>query len=220
MKKLLALILAAALALSLVACGGDSGAGDTNTPSGGNGDTTSTDTPTGSSEYSIGDTFSTDCIEASIVSYDILTEETLRNNPITYGDYLHGSAVNTYSEIELKENKFSTDYLNSGEKAYFIIIYSAKNVGKEALLSTTSGNEVIGYGNITLDYDNGYKFEYSNSVFSKKLEPLTDGYVAMTYTFVPMEVVNNTDKPLNAVISLPNSASNTDDRTEFIVNLR
>ena len=45
MKKLLALILAAALALSLVACGGDSGAGDTNTPSTGNGDTTSTDTP-------------------------------------------------------------------------------------------------------------------------------------------------------------------------------
>ena len=47
MKKLLALILAAALALSLVACGGDSGAGDTNTPSTGNGDTTSTDTPSG-----------------------------------------------------------------------------------------------------------------------------------------------------------------------------
>ena len=47
MKKLLALILAAALALSLVACGGGSGAGDTNTPNGGNGDTTSTDTPSG-----------------------------------------------------------------------------------------------------------------------------------------------------------------------------
>ena len=45
MKKLLALILAAALALSLVACGGDSGAGDTNTPGTGNGDTTSIDTP-------------------------------------------------------------------------------------------------------------------------------------------------------------------------------
>ena len=50
MKKLLALILAAALALSLVACGGDSGAGDTNTPSTGNGDTTSTDTPSGGGE--------------------------------------------------------------------------------------------------------------------------------------------------------------------------
>lgn len=52
MKKLLALILAAALALSLVACGGDSGAGDNNTPSTGNGDTTSTDTPSGGGEDS------------------------------------------------------------------------------------------------------------------------------------------------------------------------
>lgn len=47
MKKLLALMLAAALALSLVACGGGGGTGDNNTPSGGNGDTTSTDTPSG-----------------------------------------------------------------------------------------------------------------------------------------------------------------------------
>lgn len=47
MKKFLALMLAAALALSLVACGGGGGADDTNTPSGGNGDTTSTDTPSG-----------------------------------------------------------------------------------------------------------------------------------------------------------------------------
>ena len=38
MKKLLALMLAASLALSLVACGG--GTVDTNTPSGGNGDAT------------------------------------------------------------------------------------------------------------------------------------------------------------------------------------
>ena len=52
MKKLLALILAAALALSLVACGGDSGARDTNTPSGGNGEETSTDTPSGGGEDS------------------------------------------------------------------------------------------------------------------------------------------------------------------------
>ena len=50
MKKLLALILAAALALSLVACGGDSGAGDTNTPNTGNGDTTSADTPSNETE--------------------------------------------------------------------------------------------------------------------------------------------------------------------------
>lgn len=40
MKKLLALMLAAALALSLVACGGGGGTGDNNTPSGGSDDTT------------------------------------------------------------------------------------------------------------------------------------------------------------------------------------
>ena len=43
-------MLAAALALFLVACGDDSGAGDTNTPSTGNGDTTSTDTPSDGGE--------------------------------------------------------------------------------------------------------------------------------------------------------------------------
>lgn len=64
MKKLLALILAAALALSLVACGGDSGAGDTNTPSGGNVDTTSTETPndgedTTTDTHKVGDTVET-----------------------------------------------------------------------------------------------------------------------------------------------------------------
>ena len=55
MKKLLALMLAAALALFLVACGGDSGAGDTNTPSTGNEDTTSTDTPSDGGENSTPD---------------------------------------------------------------------------------------------------------------------------------------------------------------------
>ena len=43
MKKLLALILAAVLALSLVACGGGSGAGDDNTPSGWNNSEPTTD---------------------------------------------------------------------------------------------------------------------------------------------------------------------------------
>lgn len=52
MKKLLALMLTAALALSLTSCGGDSGAGYNNTPSTGNGDTTGTDTPNGGGEDS------------------------------------------------------------------------------------------------------------------------------------------------------------------------
>ncbi|WP_304433064.1 hypothetical protein [Acutalibacter muris] len=53
MKKLLALILAATLALSLVACGGGGGTGDTNTPgtpSDGNGDINSPSTPSGDTQ--------------------------------------------------------------------------------------------------------------------------------------------------------------------------
>lgn len=81
MKKLFALMLAAALALSLAACGGG-GAEDTNTSGAGNGDTTSTDTPSGGGEddsapteeepqekveyYKIGDTVSTDIIEFTL----------------------------------------------------------------------------------------------------------------------------------------------------------
>ena len=76
MKKLLALILAAALALSLVACGGGSGAGDTNTPStpsGGNGDTTSTDTPSGGGEDSTPSMTKEEMLEVAEVAdlYDI-----------------------------------------------------------------------------------------------------------------------------------------------------
>ena len=56
MKKLLALMLAAALALSLVACGGSGGTGDNSTPSAGNGDTTSTGTPSSGEDSANTDT--------------------------------------------------------------------------------------------------------------------------------------------------------------------
>lgn len=52
MKRILALILAAALAFSLAACGGDSGAENTETPSTGNGDTTQSETPSDGGEDS------------------------------------------------------------------------------------------------------------------------------------------------------------------------
>ena len=56
MKKLLSLVLAAALALSLVACGGSGGTGDNSTPSTGNGDTTSTGTPSSGEDSANTDT--------------------------------------------------------------------------------------------------------------------------------------------------------------------
>ena len=221
MKKLLALILAAALALSLVACGGDSGAGDTT-----------------NSEYGIGDTLSTDCIEVSITSYDVVTADAIKNNPNTKNgvtssgdkeerlfliDYLNGIDVDTYSEDDLRDLYLSTERLNDGEDVHFFLFYSAKNIGKEKIEAGVVQDGFIGryipYGSITLDYDNGYKFECS-SVFIHDLDILSDGYNGVSWITVPKEVAINYDKPLKAIISLPNSASNTDDRTEFIVNLR
>lgn len=49
----MALMLAAALAFSLAACGGDSGAEDTETPNAGNGDTTQGETPSDGGEDSV-----------------------------------------------------------------------------------------------------------------------------------------------------------------------
>ena len=74
MKKLLALILAAALALSLVACGGGGGTGDTNTPStpSGGGDSIPEDTGEPAdyveddTRYQLGDTVSTDILELTV----------------------------------------------------------------------------------------------------------------------------------------------------------
>ena len=221
MKKLLALILAAALALSLVACGGGSGAGDTT-----------------NSEYGIGDTLSTDCIEVSITSYDVVTADAIKNNPNTKNgvtssgdkeerlfliDYLNGIDVDTYSEDDLRDLYLSTERLNDGEKAYFFIFYSAKNIGKEKIEAEPVRDGLVTtylpFGNITIDYDDGYKFEYS-SAFARDLDVLSDGYNDARWIIVPKEIAINNDKPLRAIISLPNSASNTDDRTEFIVNLR
>ena len=70
MKKLLALILTAALALSLVACGGGGGTGDTtstNTPSGGE-DSTPTDEQRQEDVqyFQLGDTVSTDIFEFTL----------------------------------------------------------------------------------------------------------------------------------------------------------
>ena len=92
MKKLLALMLTAALALSLAACGGDSGAGDTNTPStpsGGNGDTTSTDTPS--------------------VGGDSTSEETSKPQSLKVGDTYTGNKFEiTLTNVEFAD-KLNTD---------------------------------------------------------------------------------------------------------------
>ena len=71
MKKLLALILAAALALSLVACGGGSGAGDTNTPNGGEEDSTQQTIDKDSTSTYVGD-WVYDTEKGNIITYHFI----------------------------------------------------------------------------------------------------------------------------------------------------
>lgn len=108
MKKLLALMLAATLALSLVACGGGSGAGDTNTPSTGNGDTTSTDTPSGGN----GDTTSADTSQIPDEPQNITPEDIA-------GTY---QSVSLFQETAYQLNANTTyDRIDKDEKGTYTI---------------------------------------------------------------------------------------------------
>lgn len=118
MKKLLALMLAAALALSLVACGGGSGAGDNNTPSGGNGDVTSTDTP-GGGEDSTPSMSKEEMLEAAIHAdlYEIHTA--CFENVLSAKQTYCGKVLNIQAEIS--EIKMDSIIFTTGETD--IVVY-------------------------------------------------------------------------------------------------
>ena len=124
MKKLLALILAAALALSLVACGGGSGAGDTNTPStpsGGNGDTTSTDTPSGGGEDSTDDgAIAKEEMIKQATEYDLsdINNDTIKNIVSAKQEYC-GKTILTKAQIR----EITLDHITIGSGSTNVEIY-------------------------------------------------------------------------------------------------
>ncbi len=239
MKKLLALMLAAALALSLAACVGDSRAGDTNTPSGGDGDTTSADTPSGGGEeqgndnantqYAIGDTFGTDTIECVITAADLIEEEDL-----WVPELVSNGAGELVAEGEPRRETnagyFYPGYQFYGisgfpwkpiDNPYLCVTFTLHNIGKEEIspeLITPAYGDVdfAPYGNIAVLYDDGYVFE-SEQGFTTTLEILSDKVLEGRIIEVPKEVSENTDKPLMLRITLPNSTGETE---KFIITIR
>ena len=231
MKKLLALILAAALALSLVACGGGGGADDNNTPSGGNGDATSTDTPSSGGEDSapteeepqeeveyaaIGDMVATDKVEFIL--------DTFQLSEYVYMDSRNPDMIlSPLSEEELASLDGDEQYghADSG-KVLATMSFSIKNIGKTPLkdfVTYSTGSTIQLSGYIELDYD-GYLFRGDNSVFidcadgltnevsffgstTLELDVLEDAHNYKGYIAVPYEVMSNTDKPLYLNIYLP-----------------
>lgn len=219
MKKLLALILAAALALSLVACGGGSGAGDTNTPStpsGGNGDTTSTDTPSGGGEDStpeetqeltLGNTISTDNWEFTLTHVTFgtnLCKETESDDyMIIDGDY---ETTFTYGG-----ETYNLSYVAEDGRAFVAVAYTMKYNGKEALDTFNQ------FPKLKVDYNGGYLFEDSpytggslsikvDGVFqsfdSPTIEPLSPAAEYRDCFDVPIEVMENTNAPVKIIVTL------------------
>lgn len=216
MKKLLALILAAALALSLVACGGDSGAGDTNTPSTGNGDTTSTDTPSGGGEdntspeiqeLALGDTISTDNWEFTLTKVTFgtnLCKETESDDyMIVDGDY---ETTYTYGG-----ETYNLSYVAEDGRAFVAVAYTMKYNGKETVKTFNQ------LPKLKVDYSGGYLFEDSpytggslsvrvdgvfEEVKSPTIEPLSPAAEYRDCFDVPIEVMENADAPVKIIVTL------------------
>ena len=247
MKKTLALILTAALVLSLAACGGSGGTEDSNTSDTGNGDTTSTDTPSGGGEdstpenevFHLGDTVTTDDIEITLIrveSGDILYNNVATDN-VRDEYYLRPTSLLTDEELEAK--KWQDEYI---QKHYGVspITYEAddgrilvafafevKSISKTALPIDTILERV------DIDYNNGYIFEQSelcagiggsweNTYYATdaKIEPLDSTvYEFRGYADVPEEVMNNTDSSLNLNVYL-NGRSHGRTTPDIVFNVR
>ena len=235
MKKTLALILTAALVLSLAACGGSGGTEDSNTSGTGNGDTTSTDTPSGGGEDSTPEN------EVFHLGDTVTTDDTLYNNVATDNVrdeyYLRPTSLLTDEELEAK--KWQDEYI---QKHYGVspITYEAddgrilvafafevKSISKTALPIDTILERV------DIDYNNGYIFEQSELcagiggswedayyATDEKIEPLDSTvYEFRGYADVPEEVMNNTDSSLNLNVYL-NGRSHGRTTPDIVFNVR
>ena len=241
MKKTLALILIAALTLSLAACGGSNGKENNNTSSTGN--TTSSgggeDSTPENEVFHLGDTVTTDDIEITLIrveSGDILYNNVATDN-VRDEYYLRPTSLLTDEELEAK--KWQDEYI---QKHYGVspITYEAddgrilvafafevKSISKTALPIDTILER------IDIDYNNGYIFEQSKLcagiggswedayyATDAKIEPLDSTvYEFRGYADVPEEVMNNTDSSLNLNVYL-NGRSHGRTTPDIVFNVR
>ena len=235
MKKLFALILASALALSLAACGG--GAGDstsTSKPSGGGEDST----PENEVFY-LGDTVTTDDIEITLIRVE--SGDTLYNNVATDNVrdeyYLRPTSLLTNEELEAHKRQEEyiqkhygvtpTSYEADDGRILVAFAFEVKSISKTALAIDTILER------IDIDYNDGYIFEQSKLcagiggswedayyATDEKIEPLDSTvYEFRGYADVPEEVMNNTDNSLNLNVYL-NGRSHGRTTPDIIFNVR
>jgi|GEM_PF-1923139 hypothetical protein len=176
MKKVITILLAAVLTLSLVACGSGNGNTDAPTPS------------------------STPAQEAIPESENIVLQ---LNETVTIGDYeLTVTGINfTDSALDPSkdgsiEGSFAPQDGYTCLNIYFIVKYN----GKTKIMFPY-------FANWGVDYNNGFIFESEREWFYDggvkawlnfgEIQPLTPAFDCMYSFFVPLEVRDNQDAPLN-----------------------
>lgn len=216
MKKLLALLLAALISISMVACG------ESNKPAGEETSNTDNETPE-STTFAIGEAFGTDSVECVIKEIKWITSE-------DFEQYTTRETLSISTLFPDYEAKGTTKITKSSltDSSYLCVVYSLQNVGKEDVVS---GEESVGdgsywalpYGTIEVNYDDGYTFSAGSDGFTKyfgftnTLKVLSDPITEVMIYELPNQVFENDDKPLNLKVTLPSSNEETE---EFIVSIR
>ena len=214
MKKWIALLLAAIMCLSLVACGS-------------NGET-SNNNQSETTEYAIGEAFGTDNVECIVTGikwvtpeeFDTIAKSTqfIIDGEHTYNidtELLFPECVGAFGNLGGIKSKISDQY-------FLLVTFSLQNCGKEVVTYTEKpsgiGYSLMPYGTFEVIYDDGYVFDCgTESGFTTTLAVLGDAIKTLGGCMVPSQVYENTDKPLKIKVILPNASGEAE---EFIVSVR
>lgn len=212
MKKLLALALAAALSLSLAACGGGSGTGDTNTPSGGSGDTTRTDTPNDGAEV---DTL-------SLTDGATVGDWTFRLTEIEWGDAKTGAnsgpdfLLRADAEYKSSCKAGSSRYYQSADDGKVFLFFAGTLLYEGKTTENFSAYDI----DFSVDYGDGYTFETYEFAIAKDTGAFVDplyGTFSNNVTFEPMDAL----RVCRGYFELPSKISeNVDEQIQLIVTLK
>lgn len=221
MKKLLALMLTAALTLSLAACGGK--AGSSTTSGTGNGDTTSTNTPNTTTDASNNGDEKKETPSSEEEKPDLENQIALSETKTTKNFEV------TLTRVEFTDSltniKNSEDYLlpategsimtASSGKTFLMFEIELKFIGKEGGAMAIGGN-IISYGDGYTFSDYG-AYVWENGTWELKWreesgsqtsyyitpEPLSDTvYKFRGYYELPVATKDNEDEPLSMMVNI------------------
>lgn len=214
MKKWIALLLAAVMCLSLVACGSN-GENSNNNQS----ETT---------EYAIDEAFGTDNVECIVTGIKWVTPEEFDTIAKPTQSIIDGERVyDIDTELLFPECVGAFGYLGGikskiSDQYFLLVTFSLQNCGKEVVTYTEkpsgTGYSLMPYGTFEVIYDDGYVFGCgTESGFTTTLAVLGDAIKTLGGCMVPSQVYENTDKPLKIKVILPNASGEAE---EFIVSVR